>query len=147
MQFKKLHTIIINCRWKINKEVWLADIVIVREIYLLCFTAVVLVLSAVPTLLPRPGLTVEPAYQAATIPAQTTAGDALWLDMTCSIDLNHASAKELEALPGIGATLAKRIVAYRSLHGPFQRVEELLKVDGVHESTLDAILSEVTVRQ
>lgn len=45
--------------------------------------------------------------------------------------LNRASAKELEALDGIGPVLAKRIVAYRTTNGPFATVDDLLKVKGI----------------
>ena len=47
------------------------------------------------------------------------------------IILNRASAKELEALSGIGPVLASRIIAYRTAHGPFVALEELLKVSGI----------------
>jgi len=47
------------------------------------------------------------------------------------IAINRASAKELEALDGIGPVLASRIVTYRSANGPFAAVEDLLKVSGI----------------
>ena len=47
------------------------------------------------------------------------------------IAINRASAKELEALDGIGPVLAGRIVTYRSANGPFTTVEDLLKVSGI----------------
>jgi competence protein ComEA len=47
------------------------------------------------------------------------------------VDLNRSSARELDALPGIGPVLADRIVAYRQLHGPFRSAEELLGVRGI----------------
>lgn len=47
------------------------------------------------------------------------------------IALNRASAKELEALDGIGPVLAARIVSYRKVNGPFISVEDLLKVSGI----------------
>ena len=48
-----------------------------------------------------------------------------------SIDINRASAEELAKLPGVGSELARRIVAYRSQHGPFHRVEDLLVIRGI----------------
>jgi competence ComEA-like helix-hairpin-helix protein len=47
------------------------------------------------------------------------------------LDLNRASARELESLPGVGPVLAGRIVAHRERHGPFSHPEELLAVRGI----------------
>lgn len=47
------------------------------------------------------------------------------------LDVNTASAADLEALPGIGPVLAGRIVEFREMHGRFQRVEDLLEVQGI----------------
>lgn len=61
------------------------------------------------------------------------------------IDINRAEAWLLEALPGIGQTLAERIVDYRNASGPFQRIEDLLKVSGVGEATLENMKDFITV--
>ncbi len=55
------------------------------------------------------------------------------------IDLNRASAQELVQLPGVGETIAKRIVDFREEHGPFKRVEDLMKVKGIGEKSLEKI--------
>jgi competence protein ComEA len=47
------------------------------------------------------------------------------------VDLNTASAAELDALPGIGPVLAQRIVDHRHRHGPFRSVEQLDDVPGI----------------
>ena len=47
------------------------------------------------------------------------------------ITINRASAKELEALDGIGPVLASRIIAYRNANGPFVTLESLLEVSGI----------------
>ncbi len=47
------------------------------------------------------------------------------LTLGLPIDLNRASAADLEAVPGIGPALAKRIVEYRKAHGPFKKVDDL----------------------
>lgn len=59
------------------------------------------------------------------------------------VNLNTASAEQLAALPGIGATQA--IVAYRQQHGPLQRVDDLLAVSGIGPATLERLRSLVTV--
>ncbi len=53
------------------------------------------------------------------------------------VDINSASAAELEDLPGIGQTLAERIIAYRTANGPFSSVDDLAKVPGVGTKLLE----------
>lgn len=55
----------------------------------------------------------------------------LQLSTSGPLNLNTADTETLQALPGIGPTLAEQIVAYRQEHGPFQTVEELLQVPGI----------------
>jgi competence protein ComEA len=62
------------------------------------------------------------------------------------INLNTATARELEALPGIGPALAKRIVAFREKRQGFKRVEELLAVPGISEKKWKAIRDQVEVK-
>jgi competence protein ComEA len=50
---------------------------------------------------------------------------------TGPVALNRASAKDLEALDGIGPVLASRIIAYRNANGPFVTLEALLEVSGI----------------
>ena len=61
------------------------------------------------------------------------------------LDLNRATASDLEKLPGIGPTLAARIVAWRETHGPFKSVEDLLAIPGIGPKTLDGLRDKVTV--
>jgi competence protein ComEA len=48
-------------------------------------------------------------------------------------NLNTVTVSQLETLPGVGPTLAKRIVEFRDRKGGFKRIEELLAVPGVSE--------------
>jgi competence protein ComEA len=61
------------------------------------------------------------------------------------IDINRAEPWLLEALPGIGEVTAQAIVDYRNENGPFQRIEDLLKVSGIGEGTLNKIKDFITV--
>jgi len=61
------------------------------------------------------------------------------------IDINRAELWLLESLPGIGETLAERIVDYRSANGPFHRIEDLLKVSGIGEATFENMKDFITV--
>jgi competence protein ComEA len=63
-----------------------------------------------------------------------------------AINLNTATPKELETLPGIGPTLAKRIIAFREKRHGFKRVEELLAVPGISEKKWRAIREKVDVK-
>lgn len=61
------------------------------------------------------------------------------------LDLNQASAADLEELPGIGPTLAERIVTRRVEQGPFHAVEELREVSGIGDKLFAQIAPLVTV--
>ena len=61
------------------------------------------------------------------------------------LDLNAATAAQLDALPGVGPSTAAAIVAYREKNGPFQKAEELMKVSGIKQSRYDAIKDLVRV--
>jgi competence ComEA-like helix-hairpin-helix protein len=61
------------------------------------------------------------------------------------IDINHAESWLLESLPGIGETLARRIVAYRQANGPFRSTTEITGVDGIGEETYLKIKDLITV--
>jgi competence protein ComEA len=61
------------------------------------------------------------------------------------ININSASATELEELSGIGEVLAAAIVDYRTENGPFASVDELEDVSGIGPSTLEEIRDQVTV--
>lgn len=60
------------------------------------------------------------------------------------VDLNAATARELESLPGVGPVLAERIVAFRTDRGPFLTVEDLLDVPGIGESKLSQMRDSIT---
>ncbi|MHB0859563.1 MAG: helix-hairpin-helix domain-containing protein [Anaerolineae bacterium] len=62
------------------------------------------------------------------------------------VNINTATAAELEQLPGIGPTLAARIVAYRTEHGPFAEPADIMKVTGVGSGRYEAIEPLITVR-
>jgi competence protein ComEA len=61
------------------------------------------------------------------------------------VNINTASATDLEALPGIGAKTAARIVEYRQKNGPFKKVEELMNVRGVGEKSFLKLKDQISV--
>ena len=63
------------------------------------------------------------------------------------VDLNTAGVDELDGVTGIGPAIARRIVDYRSEHGPFASVDDLLDVPGIGVRTLAKMRDELTVRR
>ena len=62
------------------------------------------------------------------------------------IDLNSASASELELLPQIGPALSQRIIDYRKTKGKFQKIEDLMNVSGIGPKTFEKIKDFITVK-
>jgi competence protein ComEA len=81
----------------------------------------------------------------ATAAFRVLTGAATATPSTELININTASATELEALPGIGPTLAQRIVDYRTQHGPFQTIEDIMNVAGIGPAVFDQIQGLITV--
>lgn len=85
---------------------------------------------------------------AGTASAQSPArekADAASTKPAAVVNLNTASASELEQLPGIGAKVAARIVEYRTKKGPFKKVEELMNVQGIGEKSFLKLRTQLTV--
>lgn len=61
------------------------------------------------------------------------------------LNINRASAKDLEKLPGIGPVLASRIIEFRKVNGSFQSIDDLRKVQGIGASTLEKFKSKIRV--
>ena len=61
------------------------------------------------------------------------------------ININRATAGELDALPGIGPVLASRIIDYRKTNGPFISVDDLQKVSGIGSAKFAQFKSKVRV--
>ncbi|MFL5761417.1 MAG: ComEA family DNA-binding protein [Thermomicrobiales bacterium] len=60
------------------------------------------------------------------------------------ININTATAAELDTLPGIGPAIAARIVAYRDSHGAFASVDELADVSGISARMVDNLRPLIT---
>jgi competence protein ComEA len=85
----------------------------------------------------RVGLPADPAIAGIEPPTGPAAAGPL--------DLNSASASDLESLPGVGPVLAERIVAYREESGPFRTVDQLVEVAGIGPAVLDDVTDLVRV--
>ncbi|MFT4201683.1 ComEA family DNA-binding protein, partial [Gordonia sp. (in: high G+C Gram-positive bacteria)] len=63
---------------------------------------------------------------------------------TGKVDLNTASADQLDALPGVGPVTAKAIIDWRTAHGRFTSVDQLAEVDGIGPARLARLRDLVT---
>ncbi len=61
------------------------------------------------------------------------------------VNLNSATATQLQELPGIGAKTAERIIEYRQKKGPFKKIEELMNVKGIGEKSFLKLRPQITV--
>ena len=61
------------------------------------------------------------------------------------MNINTATLDQLESLPGIGPALGQRIVDYRTQHGPFHSVQDLLNVSGIGDKRLADLKPLITV--
>jgi len=61
------------------------------------------------------------------------------------ININRASAKEFDSLVGIGPVIARRIVEYRRVNGPFMAIEDLEKVSGIGSAKFEELKSKISV--
>lgn len=61
------------------------------------------------------------------------------------VNINTASKDELRSLPGIGETLAERIIAYREESGAFTSTDEIMNVSGIGETKFAAIMDMITI--
>jgi competence protein ComEA len=61
------------------------------------------------------------------------------------VDINTASLEELDKLPGIGPTIAQRIIDYRTENGPFASIDAIVNVPGIGSATFDEIKDLITV--
>ena len=67
------------------------------------------------------------------------------IDFSKPININTASQEELEDLPGIGEVRAKAIIAFRTQNGYFLTIEDILKVNGIGETTFTQLKPLITV--
>jgi comEA protein len=95
----------------------------------------IITLASLVTLLP----------QTSAAQSKSTASGAAKPAAGAVVNLNTASTTDLQALPGIGARTAERIVEYRQKNGPFKKVEELMNVRGVGEKNFLKLKAQITV--
>jgi len=62
------------------------------------------------------------------------------------LNINLATVRELESLPGIGKVTAEHIIAHRERYGPFRRIEHLMMVDGISDRKFRALRELITTQ-
>lgn len=87
----------------------------------------------------------NPQVRATDLPTQVSDWKTPTPTVTFPININTATLQELDALPYIGQIRASEIIAYRQAHGPFKRIEDLLKVYGITQEVFDRIKGLITV--
>lgn len=61
------------------------------------------------------------------------------------VNINTASASELETLPRVGPKIAQRIIDFRTKNGNFKKVEDIMKIQGIGEKVFENIRDLITV--
>lgn len=87
----------------------------------------------------------RPAVAGQASPRKSSARAAAKPPIVGTVNINTASAADLEGLPGIGAKTAQRIVDYRQKNGPFKKIEELMNVRGVGEKNFLKLKGQISV--
>jgi len=103
--------------------------------------------AAAPTPPPSVGAAARPAPHTAAPPgvAAQDLPDFLTSRRGSPIRLNYAGLEELQEIPGVGPALAKRIIYYRAMHGPFHSFSELDNVEGIGPATIEEIRISATL--
>lgn len=110
------------------------------EIFLLVLTLLFAALSAALF------FTGRPQSEGYTVTAQR-GDDSPRQPESCPLNINTATAGQLETLDGIGQVLAQRIVDYRNANGPFASVDDLLEVNGIGPGVLETIRPQITTEE
>jgi len=97
------------------------------------------VATALLIVLALAGIAARPAAAAPAAAHKAAASEAR------PVDINTADSAALETVPGIGKSLSQRIVAFREKNGPFQSVDDLLKIQGVGEKSIQKLRPYLTV--
>ena len=88
---------------------------------------------------------VIPFLNGAPVTTPTAAASTSVVPSADLININTATLAQLDSLPGIGPTTAQKIIDYRTTHGPFQKIEDIMNVSGIGPATFDKLKDLITV--
>ena len=108
--------------------------------FYICLLVLFLFLGVIIGRSDRSGFTVLSLHQSTTLTVAESS-----VNNGNKLDINDATVEDLVDLKGIGNVLAERIVSYRSEHGPFHSIYELLKVEGIGEVKFGEICDYICV--
>lgn len=101
-------------------------------------------LISTPTSTPSSS-TLAPTPTAA-IPTSTLASSLSPVsEQSAKININTANSQELDKITGVGPVIAQRIIDYRDKNGPFQKIEDIKKVNGIGDIKFEKMKSEITI--
>ncbi len=80
------------------------------------------------------------------VPVRPDAGGSFSYEGEARVDINSATAEQIQTLPSIGPARAADIVSYRERRGPFSSVEELADIPGIGEATVERLRDRIVIR-
>lgn len=92
----------------------------------------------------RQNASILTSHNISSMPSNTAESTSIASISEGKVNINTATAEDLELLPGIGEVLAQRIITYREEKGLFDDVDELLNIKGIGPNKLDAIRMYIT---
>jgi competence ComEA-like helix-hairpin-helix protein len=108
-----------------------------QEKNILVFIGLMMFIGLAAHVVQRTGMLASPPAPDIVVPTKTTPSRL--------ININTASVKELDRLPGIGEIMGQRIVAYRAVHGPFKKSEDIMGVKGIGPKKFERLRPLLTV--
>ncbi|MDI6731813.1 MAG: helix-hairpin-helix domain-containing protein [Candidatus Margulisbacteria bacterium] len=67
------------------------------------------------------------------------------LSLNAKVNLNSATEKELQKIPGVGPSTAKKIIDYRTTNGPFTKLDDLMKVKGIGKGKYEKMKDKISI--
>jgi len=92
----------------------------------------------IPSRVPNETVIIRQQNRTQSAPAKVNANDG-------KININSATAQDLEKLNGVGPAIAKRIIEYRNSHGNFSKPEDLLNVKGIGKAKLEKMRAQILI--